>query len=121
VHYPGPTVTEEELSAVPAEVAAAVQKYDPRRVYDAGRIEKDLAAALQFARRHGLRLYCGEWGTLSTVPAADRLRWYRDVRRVLEKHDIGWAHWDYKSTGFGVAGGPGANNPSELLRALTGP
>jgi hypothetical protein len=35
------------------------------------------------------------------VPRADRLRWYRDFRSVLEKNGIGWAHWDYKG-GFGV-------------------
>ncbi len=120
VHYPGPTVTEEELSAVPAEVAAMLKKHGARQGYDAGQIEKDVQAPLQFARRHGLRLYCGEWGTLSTVPAADRLRWYRDVRSVLEKNNIAWANWDYKSTGFGFTNGQGENYQAELIRALTG-
>jgi endoglucanase len=29
------------------------------------------------------------------------MRWYADVRRVLEKNNIAWANWDYKG-GFGI-------------------
>jgi len=120
VHYPGPTVTGEELAAADPQVAALLNKYDATRDFNAERMEKDLLDPLRFARRYGLGLYCGEWGTLATVPADDRLRWYRDVRNVLEKNNIAWAHWDYKSTGFGIAGGPGEKDQTALLQVLTG-
>ncbi len=120
VHYPGPTVTDAELAATDPQMAALLKKYDATRDFNAERVEKDLREALEAARRHGLRLYCGEWGTLSTVPAGDRLRWYRDVRHALEKNNIAWANWDYKSTGFGVTGGPGEKDQTALLRVLNG-
>jgi endoglucanase len=120
VHYPGPTVTEEDLAKAGPGAAAILKKYQPTRVFNAGQMEKDLLEPLQFARRHGLRLYCGEWGTLATVPAGDRLRWYRDVRNVLEKNNVAWANWDYKSTGFGFTNGQGENQQTALIRILTG-
>jgi endoglucanase len=120
VHYPGPTVPEEELAKEGPEVAAILKKYNATQVFNAEQMEKDMLEPLKFARRYGLRLYCGEWGTLATVPTGDRLRWYRDVRNVLEKNNIAWANWDYKSTGFGFANEQGENYQTALIQILTG-
>ena len=60
--------------------------------------------AIQLAKKLQLPLYCGEWGCLNTTPRKDRLRWYRDVRKVLEKNGIAWSNWDYKGKGFGFIG-----------------
>jgi endoglucanase len=64
-------------------------------------LEEGVAKPVALARATDLPLYCGEWGALPSVPRADRLRWYADMRRDLEKYGIGWATWDWKG-GFGV-------------------
>ena len=81
-------------------------------------LEEKLVKPLALARKANLPLYCGEWGALPSVPRADRLRWYRDFRSVLEKNGIGWAHWDYKG-GFGVVDGE-RNVQVDLAQALLG-
>ena len=70
------------------------------------------------AKKYNLPLYCGEWGCLNTVPDAARLQWYRDIKKVLEENNIGWATWDYKG-GFGIIK---KNNEEEkeLIKILTG-
>jgi hypothetical protein len=100
VRLPGEVVTEADMAGLPDELVGAVR--DGRGLYfDRTVLEELIAKPLALARRAQLPLYCGEWGVLPSVPAADRLRWYRDFRSVLEKNGIGWAHWDYKGS-FGV-------------------
>jgi aryl-phospho-beta-D-glucosidase BglC (GH1 family) len=71
--------------------------------WDAARIETKVAAAALWAERHHVRLTCNEFGVYRRVaPAADRARWIQDVREALERHQIGWAMWDYAG-GFAVA------------------
>ena len=60
------------------------------------RIEQELAQAAQWARSHGVRLVCNEFGVLRAAAEPDsRYRWIGDVRLSLESHGIGWAVWDY--------------------------
>ena len=80
-------------------------------------MERDLAAPLAVSARTGLRLYCGEFGVLHTVPDPIRQAWYRDLRAVLAQHDIAWANWDYKG-GFGLFTAEG--KPTAVLDALLG-
>jgi endoglucanase len=123
VHYPGRTVTDEELAALPADIAAVVKndaKSATTEVYNAQKLDQDFQKPLAFARRHGLKLYCGEWGALSNAPKADRLRWYQDMVSVLEKNNIAWANWDYKGGGFGFTNNEGENYQPEIIKILTG-
>ncbi len=99
VQYPGKTVPDEEIGKLSADLARIIA---PRNKV----ITKDSLAALiakpiAIAKKKGLQLYCGEWGCLPSVPEADRLRWYADVRSILEKNNIAWANWDYKGS-FGI-------------------
>ena len=59
----------------------AVARVRLRFSNDLGLLRSEVAA---LARRAGLPLYCGEWGALPAAPRGPRLRWYRDVRSVLE-------------------------------------
>ncbi|GAA0552216.1 glycoside hydrolase family 5 protein [Chitinophaga japonensis] len=115
VHYPGPTVTQKEMDAEPATIRNLIT--GSTKPYNREVIQSQLQPALQAAKRLQLPLYCGEWGCLNTVPKRDRLRWYKDVRRVLEDNNIAWSNWDYKSKGFGFMGEDGEVDKS-LLRAL---
>ncbi len=117
VRYPGEVVTEADLAGLPDDLVGAIR--DGRGLYfDRTVLEEKLAKPLALARRTGLPLYCGEWGALPASPRADRLRWYRDFRSVLERNGIGWAHWDYKG-GFGVVDAQ-RNIHVDLAHALLG-
>ena len=100
VSYPGRVVEEADLVGLPDDLVDAVR--DGRGLdFDRDAFAALVAEPLALARKAGLPLYCGEWGALPAAPRGPRMRWYRDVRSVLEEHGIGWAHWDYKG-GFGV-------------------
>lgn len=123
VHYPGRPVTDAELAALPAAMAQLLTEHEKNSLtttYHAEKLAQDFQKPLAFARRHGLKLYCGEWGTLSTAPKADRLRWYQDMVATLEKNNIAWANWDYKGSGFGFTNSKGENYQPELIKILTG-
>jgi endoglucanase len=117
VRYPGEVVAEADLAGLPDDLAGAIG--DGRGLYfDRTVLEELLAKPLALARQANLPLYCGEWGALPGTPPGDRLRWYRDLRSVLEANGIGWAHWDYKG-GFGVVDGQ-RNIHVDLAQALLG-
>jgi aryl-phospho-beta-D-glucosidase BglC (GH1 family) len=80
----------------------ALKEYGEER-WDASRVEREIAAAAEWARRRGVALTCNEFGVYRAYsPPDSRLRWIADVRAALERHGIGWAMWDYAG-GFGVA------------------
>ncbi len=65
-----------------------------------------------------LQLYCGEFGCLPTVPREDLLQWYKDMRSILEAHQVGWANLDYKG-GFGVVDWKNDGKPiDDLIEVL---
>jgi len=104
VQYPGRTVAEADLAAVPEPLKREISRRNG--VWDRARIVEKLAKPLALAQRTGLPLYCGEWGCLDTVPRAARLNWYRDMMSVLTEKSVGWGTWDYKG-GFGLRRGNG--------------
>jgi hypothetical protein len=65
-------------------------------------IEEFLQEAFDAIEGIQVPLYCGEYGVIDKAPAADTLRWYQDVHRVLEKYGIGHCAWNYKSKDFGL-------------------
>jgi endoglucanase len=107
VRYPGRTVDEEDLAGLAPDLVRALR--GDTRPFDKNEMERRLIGPLALAKKSGLPLYCGEWGCLPSVPRPDRLRWYADLRAVLESHDIGWATWDYKG-GFGIVDKDGAED-----------
>ena len=70
--------------------------------WDMTRIEAEIAQVVAWARKHGVRVTCNEFGVYRkfTNPA-HRASWIADVRTVLERHGIGWTMWDYAGD-FGV-------------------
>jgi endoglucanase len=70
--------------------------------WDATRMDAEIAQVAEWARQRGLAVTCNEFGAYrKATDPADRARWLTDVRSALEKHNIGWAMWDY-SGGFGI-------------------
>jgi endoglucanase len=104
VPYPSsPEIVSGLLPGVQHQIAReALRAYGEGR-WNAARVERDIARAAGWGRKHGVPLVCNEFGVYRAyAPAADRLRWIEDVRTGLERHGIGWAMWDYAGS-FAVA------------------
>ena len=59
-----------------------------------------MAPALEFAKRTGKSLYCGEYGPIDKADMDSRINWLKDVTGILNEHHIGKAYWSYKEMGF---------------------
>jgi endoglucanase len=70
--------------------------------WNAARIDVEFDQVATWARHWNVPVVCNEFGVYRKVAnPQDRAAWLSDVRKSLEKHDIGWTMWDY-SGGFGV-------------------
>ncbi|MGK2864209.1 MAG: glycoside hydrolase family 5 protein, partial [Chitinophagaceae bacterium] len=116
VNYPGVIVKEEDLKNLPDSVRKAVMRN--KMYYDKETIAAHFSKPIAMAKQYKLPLYCGEWGSLSTVPDEARYQWYRDIKSVLEKNNIGWATWDYKG-GFGIVNSK-KEEEKQLIKILVG-
>jgi hypothetical protein len=68
----------------------------PASPQQARHVERRIAAAADWARRHNVPVWAGEFGAYPAyAPKNDRLHWLFDVRTALERHGIGWAVWSY--------------------------
>lgn len=65
------------------------------------RIEAEVNQAADWAQQNHVSLVCNEFGVFRNADPPDRARWITDVRTSLERHQIGWAMWDYSGS-FGV-------------------
>ena len=104
LHYPS---SPENAAKVAAIVPDAVHRLDVIRYgqdhWDASRVDAEINQAADWAKRNGVPLVCNEFGVFREFSEAqDRAAWITDVRASLERHNIGWAMWDY-SDNFGVA------------------
>lgn len=115
VHYPGATITSKELNQQPATIRNLLA--GSTQVYNAATIQEQMDIPIQVAQKLQLPLYCGEWGCLNTVSRKERLRWYKDMKKVLEKNNIAWAIWDYKGN-FGIVDDSGKPD-DKLIKILT--
>ena len=70
--------------------------------WNAARIDAEIAQVDDWAKHWNVPVICNEFGVYRKYadPKA-RAAWITDVRTALEKHNIGWAMWDY-SRNFGV-------------------
>jgi len=104
LHYPSSPENAAQVAALVPEARDRMQviRYGQDH-WDASRIEAEINQAADWGRQRGVPLVCNEFGVYrSFSDPQDRARWITDVRTSLERHNIGWAMWDY-SGGFGVA------------------
>ncbi len=103
LHYPSDPKNAAEVAAT---VPEAVHRLDVIRYgqdhWDAVRIEAEINQVFEWAKQRGVPVVCNEFGVYRHAQPQDRNAWIKDVRTSLERHDIGWAMWDY-SDSFGVA------------------
>ena len=83
-------------------VIQAVRRYTSD-AWDAPQIRREIDIAQSWEKRQGGRLLCTEFGTLHIATDEDsQARWLKDMRKILEKLNIGWTVWDYADA-FGIA------------------
>jgi len=88
--------------------------------WDAARVENNINFAARWGKLHNVPVYCGEFGVMRAyAPPAMRAQWLHDMRVAMEKHNIGWAMWDYQ-TNFGmVSKQDGKTTPdADIIKAL---
>ncbi len=110
VQYPGKPIKEEDLKGYEEEQVKSL--LEDNGEYSKEYMASKMANAIAIAKKHGLQLYCGEFGSYPTTNEDDMLRWYSDMISILEENNIAWANWDYKG-GFGVVDSQG--EPKENL------
>lgn len=52
--------------------------------------------AMHFGRERNAPVFVGEYGTLTTVPDAERCRWYADATRLFEATGIARTAWEWR-------------------------
>jgi len=108
------------LHVVTNESARESLKEYGRDHWDQQRIDQRISLAAQWAKQHGVRVMCNEFGVYRRYANdADRVVWLEDIRASLEKHAMAWTMWNYNG-GFGVVSSPygQAQVDSNLLLAL---
>ena len=103
LHYPSDP---RNASQVAESLPDAVHRLDVIRYgherWDAARIEAEINEAADWAKHNSVPVVCNEFGVYRHAEPQDRATWINDVRTSLERHNIGWAMWDYSGS-FGVA------------------
>ena len=103
LHYPS---SPENAAQVAAGVPEAVDRFYVIRYgqdhWDPSRIEAEINQVADWARQRKVPLICNEFGVFRNfTDPRDRAAWIKDVRTAIERHEIGWAMWDYSGS-FGV-------------------
>jgi len=111
VHYPGQLIADADLDAAPNHARAG------RAIYNIDVIESHFMQVIEVAKKYQLKIYCGEYGCINAAPQEDKVRWYKDLYTLFERHGIARANWDYKG-GFGIIR---RNEPqTEMIHAILG-
>lgn len=92
---------------------------DEKRVYNRDTLEKMMAKPIHLADSLKLPLYCGEFGVIDGAPRASKVAWYKDLIAIFEKHNIGYANWNYKAGSFGIVDAT-IKPDTEMVNILTG-
>ncbi|HEY6372026.1 MAG TPA: cellulase family glycosylhydrolase [Candidatus Sulfotelmatobacter sp.] len=103
LHYPSSPENAAQVATLLPEARDRMQviRYGQDH-WDAARVEAEINQAADWAKQHGVPLICNEFGVFRDFSEPhDRNAWIKDARTSFERHNIGWAMWDY-SGNFGV-------------------
>jgi len=114
IHYPGQTIMVEDTIGAGEELSKALASHD-WGFWNREKLEEIIKTPVEIADSLNLPLYCGEFGCYSPAPTDIRAKWFNDVLFILNKNDISWAVWDYKSEGFGLFNEEGTNPIFEVI------
>jgi endoglucanase len=117
VKYPGQIIEKNDLAVYPDSLTQHIQWCNGYFTIDT--LEKKMLLPIEYAKKHNLPLYCGEYGCLITVPRESRLKWYEDVITIFDRNNIARANWDYKAE-FGIFDLDTQKPDSVLIEIITG-
>ena len=80
--------------------------------------EKLFMSAIEKADKHGIPLYCGEYGVIDICSPEDTVKWFRSINSVFEKYGISRCAWTYKGMDFGFTDSRLDSVREELLKYI---
>lgn len=86
----------------PGQIVPGGKLPDEQRIYNRDTLEHMMRKPLALASKLNLPLYCGEFGIIDYAPEDAKLRWYKDMVDIFEKHVVAYANWNFKSGSFGI-------------------
>ena len=95
INYPAWTADTSIYSEMNSDLVKEMKIHN--KYYDLAILEADILQAVEVAKKNNMKLYCGEFGCFPTTPIEMRVKWYEDMNSIFQKHDIAWAHWNYKN------------------------
>lgn len=120
VHYPGQVLSENEMILLSDRERELAGNYT-RENYGKERFASEFGEVVSVAKRHGIRVYCGEYGCLSVPANAEaRYRWLEDMNDVFESMGIARSVWCYREGpgGFGILSGKSVEPDRRMLDSL---
>ena len=121
LHYPSSPENAAQVATLVPEARDRMQviRYGQDH-WDAARVEAEINQAADWGKQHGVPLVCNEFGVFRDFSEPqDRNGWIKDVRMALERHNIGWAMWDYDGNFGVVTKKDGKTTPDEMtVKAL---
>ena len=105
VSYPGQAPRlEQYIERLPSHADDVVRSdlETSRGTWDKNRLRELLEPVLEFRKKHGYGVFCGEFGVNWRAPRASAINWLSDVLRLFSDQSIGWTYWYYKDLDFGI-------------------
>ena len=103
----------------PGQIVVNGREEEEKMIYNKDTLEKMMAKPIHLADSLNLPLYCGEFGVIDGSPRDSKLNWYRDLVEIFDKHNIGYANWNFKSGSFGIVDEK-LQPDTETINILTG-
>jgi len=98
--YPGVLIAKEEMDGLSEEQKAKVKIQ--QGTFNPEKLKEKMLPPLELAKKLGLRVHCGEFGTNFKYPDMNLLvRWITDITNVLREEKIPYTVWGYRKN-FGV-------------------
>ncbi len=66
-----------------------------------GEIEKHFRTVSEWAKKHSVPVYLGEFGAYSKADMESRVRWTKTVSQIAQKYGFSIAYWEF-GAGFGI-------------------
>ena len=117
VHYPGELISKAEYDSLPANQQIIAKEF-VGKIWNMEELEEFMKLPIQKGKDLGLQVYCGEYGVIDGAPVEDKIRWYKDMIAIFNKHKIASANWNYKSGAFGLVSGNEVKNEAMIQAVL---
>jgi endoglucanase len=103
----------------PGQIVVNGTSDEEKRVYNIDTLEQMMAKPIHLADSLKLPLYCGEFGVIDGSPRDSKVRWFKDLMAIFDKHNIAYANWNFKSGSFGIVD-ENLKPDTEMINILTG-